>query len=226
MALSRTSPTGKGGSLTSRLWLLVSLFVAWASATGCAASGENEGSAASDGASADWDASNSAGDGGATSDASPHDAAQGGDGTSEADGSSQGDASGLDSAVAHDASAPDSAADGLGALDAAADDDASGGCPTGETPCPPFGCKDLTSDFGNCHVCANACPVGTACINSACASPAALPTNLQAFAAVLGPDGQVYVLGGLAADNGGGVDPLATVYVYSPATKPGPPRPR
>lgn len=94
-----------------------------------------------------------------------------------------------------------------------------GGCPTGQTACPPNGCIDLTSDVHNCAVCANACALGTACINSACGRPPPLPAALTRFASVLGPDGQVYLLGGTTTFGSMSLaTPLKTVYVYSPKT--------
>jgi hypothetical protein len=83
---------------------------------------------------------------------------------------------------------------------------------------------DTTTDSNNCEVCGYSCASGTICINSACSKPATLPIALSDFASVLGPDGQVYVLGGdtvtgilrtgLEQSSG----PFASMYVYSPVT--------
>ncbi len=70
-------------------------------------------------------------------------------------------------------------------------------------------CVDFATDNNHCGKADNVCSATTTCLGGTCTVPAPMPTARSARSAVRGPDGKIYVIGGLA---------LKTLEAYDPRT--------
>ena len=75
-------------------------------------------------------------------------------------------------------------------------------------------CVDFATDNNHCGTQGNVCSATTTCLGGTCTVPKPMPTARQARGAVLGPDGKIYVIGGVD----GSITSGNRVETYDPRT--------
>lgn len=94
------------------------------------------------------------------------------------------------------------------------DADTTDGCPANHSKVAGQ-CVDLATDNDNCGTAGNVCSATTACLGGTCTVPKPMPTARSPYAATLGPDGKIYVIGGGVKAAGSTTD---VVEAYDPRT--------
>ena len=75
-------------------------------------------------------------------------------------------------------------------------------------------CVDFATDNNNCGQAGHVCSATTTCLGGTCTVPARMPTARTGLGTVVGSDGKIYVIGGIASDN----TALKTVESFDPRT--------